>query len=103
MIWKIPGLTALMVFALPAAAAMAAAPNPGNGTQPPGTAKLLTLLQWLAWLGYAACVAGVIMAAIGLVMEHKGRGSGGGGGQLVMVLIGALLIGAASKLVDGAS
>jgi hypothetical protein len=103
MTWKIPGLTALMVLALPAATAMAAAPDPGSGSQPPGTEKLLTLLKWLAWCGYAACVAGVILAAIGLVMEHKGRGSGGGSGQLVMVLIGALLIGAASKLVDGAS
>ena len=38
---------------------LAAVPNPGHGSAPPGSNKLLTILSWTAWGVFALCVAGV--------------------------------------------
>lgn len=80
---------------------LAQIPDPGRGKAPPGAEKLTTLLQWAAYLGYAVCVLGVIIAAGGMVLQHR-RGPGGGveaGAGLGWVLAGSLLIGSASALV----
>ena len=41
---------------------IAAVPNPGQGSAPPGSDKLLTILRWAAWGTFAVCVAGVLLS-----------------------------------------
>jgi hypothetical protein len=76
-----------------------AIPDPGQGTAPPGSAGLLTILGWAAWVVFALCVAGVFIVAGKLVLAHR-RGEGAEAvGGLVMVLGGTILAGAASAIV----
>lgn len=80
--------------------ALAAVPDPGRGEAPPGFEKFTTILKWVAYVGYAVCVLGVILCAIGMVSEHR-RGGGGGEamGKLGSVLVACVLIGVAARLV----
>lgn len=75
-------------------------PNPGAGVAPPGSDGVLTLLQWVAWIAFAVCVAGVISTGAQMGWEHR-RGGGGGehGSRLAWTLGGAIVIGSAASLV----
>jgi hypothetical protein len=55
-------------------------------------------------VAYTVCVVGVILAAIGMVLEHR-RGGGGGEamGRLGSVMLACVLIGIAAKLVTAVS
>lgn len=79
---------------------VAAIPNPGQGTAPPGGAKILTILKWLAWGVFAVCVAGVLLNGAKLAVAHQ-RGHGGGEqtSGLAWTLIGAIVAGSAAALV----
>jgi hypothetical protein len=79
---------------------LADVPNPGQGKAPPGAEKLLTLLQWAAYVGYAVCVLGVIMSAGAMALQHRHGTVGENGSRLGWVLAAALLIGSAAALVD---
>lgn len=76
-------------------------PNPGRGQAPPGADNLLTILRWAAYLGYAVCVLGVIVAAATMAIQHRHGTAGENGARLGWVLAGSLLIGSASALVNG--
>jgi hypothetical protein len=79
---------------------LAAVPDPGQGTEPPGAAAILTVLSWLAWAVFAACVAGVLVVAIKLALAFR-RGEGGEAvGQLGWVL-GAAIIGSSAAAIIG--
>lgn len=74
-------------------------PDPGGGTAPPGSERLITLLSWAAWIACGICVLGVIACGALMAISHR-RGDGGEhAGRLGMVLAGCILIGAASGLV----
>ena len=78
---------------------LAAIPDPGTGTEPPGAAAILTVLGWLAWAVFAACVAGVLIVGIKLALAFQ-RGEGGQAvGQLGWVLGGAILGSSAAAVV----
>lgn len=78
----------------------AAIPDPGQGTEPPGAAAILTVLGWLAWAVFAACVAGVLVVAIKLALAFR-RGEGGEAvGQLGWVL-GAAILGSSAAAIIG--
>ena len=78
---------------------LAAVPDPGQGTEPPGAAAITTVLGWLAWAVFAACVAGVLVVAIKLALAFR-RGEGGEAvGQLGWVLGGAILGSSAAAVV----
>jgi hypothetical protein len=93
-----------MTLGLMAMHVIAAVPDPGSGVEPPGFDKFKKIMQWVAFVGYAICVLGVIAAAIGMVSEHR-RGGGGGEamGRLGSVLVASVLIGIAAKLVTAVS
>jgi hypothetical protein len=78
---------------------LADVPNPGTGIQPPGTAGLVTILQWVAWVVCGICVAGVLMVAGRMAVMHN-RGEGGQHMVGIAYVLGAcVLVGAASALV----
>lgn len=82
--------------------AMAAAPvpDPGGGVAPPGVAdKVLTILQWIAYLATAACVGGLLYTAAKMALAHR-RGDDTNISQLGWVFAACLLIGSASAVVS---
>ena len=78
----------------------AAAPNPGGGSPPPGSARFLTVLQWGAWLVTAACVAGILIVAGTMALRHR-RGDGGAeaASGLAWVLVACILVASAGPIV----
>jgi hypothetical protein len=74
--------------------------NPGQGTAPPGSAQLTTLVSYVAWGVTALCVVGVLIAAGKMAVSHH-RGGGGGehAAALGWVLVAAVLAGSASALI----
>jgi len=80
---------------------LAAVPNPGQGLAPPGSAKLLTILQWTAWGVFALCVAGVLISAAKLAHAHN-QGYGGANQHttnLVWTLVASVIAGSAAAIV----
>lgn len=76
-----------------------AAPNPGNGTAPPGADKLLTILQWGKWLFTAAAVAGGLFIASRMVIAHR-RGDDTAVSHLGFWLAACVLAGVIPNVVD---
>lgn len=83
------------------AVAAPAVPNPGSGTAPPGAEKFLLVLGWGAWLVTIGCVAGILLVAGRMAVQHR-RGQGGGeaGAELAWVLAACVLGAAAGPLVS---
>lgn len=78
---------------------LAQLPDPGRGTAPPGSEGISTIISWAAWVAFAVCILGVIIAG-GMMALGSRRGEGGEhAGRLGMVLGGCIVIGAASGLV----
>ncbi len=79
---------------------LAAPPNPGGGTPPPGVGvKIDTLISWVAWLAVAACVAGILFVAVRMSLLHQRGQLGEHMSGLGSVLGACVLIGGASALV----
>lgn len=89
------------LVALASAQLLAAVPNPGGGVMPPGGEKVTTILQWVAWLAFGACVLGAIVAGGMMALAASGRHEGGGrhATSLGWVFAGCIVIGSASGLV----
>jgi hypothetical protein len=80
---------------------LAAVPNPGHGSAPPGSNKLLTILSWTAWGVFALCVAGVLISAAKLAHSHN-QGYGGANQHttsLVWTLVATVIAGSAAAIV----
>ena len=78
-----------------------AIPDPGQGIAPPGSGKLLTILQWTAWGVFALCVAGVLLSAAKLAHAHN-QGYGGANQHttnLVWTLVASVIAGSAAAIV----
>ena len=103
MLVTVPSLaaTVLLSYVVPALAIT----DPGQGTPPPGAGtKVDTIISWIAWLTFAACLVGVLVSAISLAFERQGLG-GGGGGQSHMKLLwalGACIVAASASALVGA-
>ncbi|MFG1955048.1 hypothetical protein [Micromonospora sp. NPDC048830] len=75
-------------------------PDPGSGVAPPEVAdKVLTILQWIAYLATAACVGGLLYTAAKMALAHR-RGDDTNVSQLGWVFAACLLIGSASAIVS---
>jgi hypothetical protein len=78
---------------------LAAVPNPGQGTAPPGSQGLLTILGWAAWCVFGVIVAGLLIVAGRMALAHR-RGEGAEvSGGIVLVLAAAVIAGSASAIV----
>ncbi|MGH3848048.1 MAG: hypothetical protein ACRDS0_42585 [Pseudonocardiaceae bacterium] len=83
-----------------AAAVLAQVPNPGGGVAPPGAEKIKLVIQWVAWLFFASCVAGIFYAGGQMVYDHsRGMGGGEGTSRLIKVLLGAIMGASASGII----
>ncbi len=68
--------------------------------QPPGTAGLLTVLGWGAWIVTLACIGGIFAVAGKMAFAHR-RGEGSEAvGQLGWVMGACVLIAAAGPIVN---
>ena len=68
--------------------------------QPPGTAGLLTVLGWGAWIVTLICIAGIFAVAAKMAFSHR-RGEGSEAvGQLGWVMGACVLIAAAGPIVN---
>jgi hypothetical protein len=74
-------------------------PNPGTGTQPPGTGGLVTILGWVAWGACALCVAGLVIVAGKMAINHERGVAGQHATGLAWVMLACVVVGAASGLV----
>jgi hypothetical protein len=81
------------------AESMLAAPDPGPGTAPPGSAQILKVLSWAKWLVTAAAVAGAMFIAAKMAISHR-RGDDTNMSALGWWLAGCILLGVAPQLVD---
>jgi len=79
---------------------VAAPPNPGLGNAPPEVQnRVNAILSLIAWLGVAACVAGVLIVGMRMALLHRRGELGEHMGGLGAVLGGCAIIGTASALV----
>jgi hypothetical protein len=81
------------------AALLAAPPDPGTGTAPPGAAQITKLLQYAAWIVFAMCVGGVLISAAMMAIKHRRGGGEEAAGGLGWVLGACIVAGSASALV----
>lgn len=78
---------------------VAAPLDPGQGTAPPGSDKVTTVISWIAWGVFAVAVLGVLLVAGRMMLKHqRGEGAEAAGG-LGWVLGGCILAASASGLV----
>ncbi len=78
---------------------LAAIPDPTQGTDPPGAAEFANLLHWIFWAVSLLCVAGVLICAGKMAIQHRHGEAGQHFGSLGMVLGACVLAGSASALV----
>lgn len=82
------------------AAVVAQVPDPGMGQAPPGSQELMTLLGWVAWIVFGLCVAGLLIGAGYMAIEHQRHGGGGQvAGQLVKPMVAAVVAASASGFI----
>lgn len=78
---------------------LGAIPNPGEGEAPPGSEHAVTILKWGAWVAFAVCVIGVMVAGGKMAIGSR-RGEGGEhAAALGWVLAACVIIGSASAIV----
>lgn len=83
-----------------AGTALGDVPNPGQGTAPPGSSGILTILKWGAWGVFVCCVGGVLYSAAKMAFSHSQGGYGGQHqSQLLWVLAACVIAGSASAIV----
>ncbi len=75
-----------------------ALPNP-DPIQPPGTQGFTMLMGWAKWVALAVCILGLFIGGAMMAIQSR-RGEGGEhAGKIGMVLVGVIVISAASSLV----
>lgn len=89
----------LLLSAHHAVTVLASVVNPGQGTAPPGSDKVTTVISWAAWIATACCVAGFLFAGASMVFSGGSHAAGQHGTRLGWVMGGCVVIGAASALV----
>jgi len=78
---------------------LAQVPDPSQGTPPPGAAEFQTALHWVFWGVTLLCVAGVLICAGKMAVQHRHGEAGQHMGSLGMVVVACVLAGSASALV----
>ena len=74
-----------------------------NPEPPPGAGGLLKLLNWLLWGVFIACVAAVVFSGGKFAWEKWSSGSSDAMKMLVGSLVGAVIAGSASQILNAVS
>ena len=102
MLVTVPSLavTVLLTYVVPALAVT----DPGQGTPPPGAgAKIDTVVSWIAWLTFAACLVGVLVSAIALAFERQGLAAAAARAHMKLLWsLGACIVAASASAMVGA-
>ena len=78
---------------------LAAVPDPGPGTAPPGFERFATILGWSKWIALGVVVAGFIFIGAQMAVQNR-RGEGSNHlGALGFTALGAIIIAGAYTLV----
>jgi hypothetical protein len=84
-------------------AGLAAQVSPGGGggvgIPPKVAAGLNTLIDWAKYVGYGACIIGIIAAAVTMAIAHQRGSIGEHAGRVVTAIGAVIIIGAAVSLV----
>lgn len=83
---------------MPKIAALLMAPGIDYTQAPPGADKLLKIVNFVGWAGFAAAVIGFVVAGIMMILNATSQ-HGGSGGQMKALgwtMAGAVLVGTAS-------
>jgi hypothetical protein len=96
---KATATTAVVWYGVTVTNALAAVPDPGHGTAPPGFDKFLVVLRWVTAIALGFCVLGFIMCAATIAISHRNGGGGNVGERVGSVMMACILIGAASAIV----
>lgn len=79
---------------------LTAVPNP-TATEPPGFAGINTMLGWIKWGCYLACLVGVLVAAGLWAVDRWGRGQGGEHVKgIATSVLAAVVVGAAGAVIN---
>lgn len=81
---------------------LAVVPNP-TAAEPPGFGGINTILTWIKWACYIACLVGLLGAAGAWALDRFGNGRGGGGDHvqgIVKSILAAIVVGAAGLLIN---
>ena len=70
---------------------------------PPGANGLLRLVNWLMWGVLLACVAALVFSGGKFAWEKWSQGQTGGVSMLIGSLIGAIVAGSATQILNGVS
>lgn len=80
---------------------LAAPFDPGQGAAPPGSAKIETVIKWVAWIVFALGVAGLLMVAGRMMIKHK-RGEGEEAASGLVWVLGGCIVAASAGAIVGA-
>lgn len=78
---------------------LAVVPNPA-AEQPPGFGGILTVMGWIKFGCYLACLAGLLVAAGLWALDRAGRGGGNHVTGIVIAVVAAIVVGAAPSLIN---
>ncbi len=70
-----------------------------NPTPPPGTQGVITIINYVAWGAFTACLVGFIAAAATMAWKHHRGEEAASMKGLGFALLGTVLIGAATGIV----
>ena len=74
-------------------------PKPNGNPPKELQTQILNLLGWVLWLATAACVVGVLVTGARMAIAYRGGGDANVA-QLGWVLLGCVLIGTATSIVN---
>ena len=75
--------------------------DPGQGTAPPGSAKIETVIRWVAWIVFALGVVGLLIVAGRMMLKHK-RGEGEEAASGLTWVLGGCIVAASAGALVGA-
>lgn len=89
----------VMFLTLAAGTALAAPPDPGDGTAPPGSEGFITLMGWGKWIALGICIMSLIGAGVMMGFGNRHGDGGEHAARLGRILGGVIVISAAFSLV----
>ena len=78
---------------------LAAVPNPGNGTAPPGFDKFETMLGWVKYLALGVLIVSLIIAGAKLGFSESHSGGGREAAAVGRTLLGVIIVSGAFTIV----